>query len=62
MKWLTLVIFGLLSMAAGMLTLLLPETKGRVMPENLDDAVVLQFEKDTNRVHTEHSTQNTTKL
>ncbi|KAL4232572.1 hypothetical protein ACF0H5_007262 [Mactra antiquata] len=38
-KALPLIIFGGLSVLAGLLSLFLPETKGRVLPETVDDAI-----------------------
>ena len=38
-KALPLIVFGGLSVIAGLLALILPETSGRVLPETIDDAV-----------------------
>lgn len=35
--WLPTVIFGLLPILTGLVVLLLPETKGRTLPDSMDD-------------------------
>lgn len=38
-KALPLIVFGGLSVLAGLLSLILPETNGRILPETIQDAI-----------------------
>lgn len=46
LDWVPMIIFGSVSLLAGVLTLLLPETKGIHLPETLEDAINLKRHED----------------
>ena len=47
-KSLPLIVFGVVSLVAGFLVMLLPETSNRALPETLDDGVNLDAKDDLN--------------